>query len=153
MKKLVIILILLVGCGKLPDVKNLTIKTGNENFTQIASKPIDTDKIPDIGGKDAESIIAIYTVPASTVETKIYVYDDIKKPFRPRTKAEAKKPVSSVSTNPNVKSEYVKITPWWYWWLGYLVCSILVYFIGKKYIDLISKPLGIIRRIYEFFKK
>jgi len=153
MKIWLVMLILLVGCGKSPNDVDLIINTSSENFTQITAKPVDDDKIPVIGGKDADDIIAIYTVPASTIPTVIYVYDDVKKPFRPRKKDEAKKPVSTVSSNEEVQVYYPEVTPWWYWWLGYIAIAGIVYFLGNKYISIISKPLGWIRKIYGIFKR
>lgn len=152
MKKWILILILVAGCGKeLPDA-NLTITTGTETFTQITAKPVEEDKLPTIGGKDEETIIAVITVPASTIATTVYVYDDVKKPFRPRKKSEPVKPVSTVSTNPETEVYYPEVTPWWYWWIGYIIAACVVYFIGKKYFDILTKPIKWVMKLWDLLK-
>lgn len=153
MKKWLIIVFLLSGCGKELPEANLTIETKDGKFTQIEEKPVDKAEIPSIGGKDKNKIIAIYTIPASTITTTIYVYDDVVKNIGPRRKDEAKKPVTTVTTNPKVIAQYPKVTPWWYWWIGYIVGAGAVYYIGKKYLNIITKPIGWLKKIYELIRK
>lgn len=151
MKKWLLILILLAGCHKhAPDV-DLQLATEGKTFTEVSTKTVDKAEIPKIGGKEPEDLIALITVPASTVPTTIAVYDkkkSLKDKLKPRGKKDPVHPADIASSTPGTKAYTPEVTPWWYYALGIMVFLSAALLLIKKYTKLLAKPIEVIMRLF-----
>jgi hypothetical protein len=107
------------------------------------------DKLPPTAGKDADDIVAVVSVPATTVTTYIKIYKKhktVRQTIFP-TKEEPRRPVSVVSNNPGVLVASPEVTPWWVIAIS-IVSGLLVTWQGISSIfGVISGPLSIIRKL------
>lgn len=156
MKKMLLILLTLVGCAKSPEPSNLILDSNinNKSHYQIATKPID-EKMETIAGVDNDTIITIVTVPASSVPTKVTITEKTKtlrQKFFPK-KSEASKPVGVISDNSNVTAEFIEERPWWEyvaWFIG-IVSPILI--LINLFADKFGWLLAPLKLIFGLFKR
>jgi hypothetical protein len=129
---LICVIMLLIGCGKVPDQKALVLEPeSGPTLYQVQTKPVDDDKVTTVPGKDVDSIITVVTIPASTVPTTITIIKEkktVRQVLFPKKKEQEHK-VSVVSTNQEVKAVFIEQTPWWeyvLWIIGILTPLIII---------------------------
>lgn len=107
------------------------------------------DKLPPTAGKDAEDIVAVVSVPATTVTTYIKIYKKhktVRQSIFPK-KEEPRRPVSVVSNNPGVLVAAPEVTPWWVITLS-VISGLLVAWQGiSSVFGVISGPIAVIRKL------
>lgn len=115
------------GCGKppatgpvvLPPVFSAdgTLSAGSFTFYEIPVEQVKENKLPETPGKDAGDLIANITVPPSTTETHVRVYDR-PKPLKQKAKEAitgtgGSPDASVIADNPGVKAQGDKSTGLW----------------------------------------
>lgn len=164
MSKQVLILLLILtslsGCWNHPSpapVEILPISQEPPSSVPVISGPqyevpvtVSKESFPEVAGRtDRDDIVAVISVPASTVPTTLRVYKvhkTVRQAILP-TREEPRNPVSVVSNNPEVSLMVPTVTPWWQWLLGFLAVFTAVWQGLSMVWRTVSGPFQLIRKV------